>query len=314
LIEFLIRRITYSIVVIFVVSVVVFAAIHSLPGDPIEIMLQEFANPVLTARLRAHYLLDQPIYVQYGHWIRGILTGEWGISIRTQRPILATITKAMQPSLIIALGGWIVSSVVGVVLGTVAALKRGTIIDYMASVSAFVGLSTPAFFYGLILMLIFGLRLRWFPSSGYVFLQDAPLETMSYVVLPILAIGLRMSAAITRISRTAVLEVIGEDYVKTARAKGLREGVVIIKHVLRSSMITIVTVSGLQLGVLLGGVVILENVFAIPGLGSLVVNGTFFRDYPIIQACVLVFSVWFTAINVVVDFSYSMLDPRIHYG
>lgn len=314
MIEFLIRRITYSIVVIFVVSVVVFAAIHSLPGDPIEIMLQEFANPVLTARLRAHYLLDQPIYVQYGHWIRGILTGEWGISIRTQRPILATITKAMQPSLIIALGGWIVSSVVGVVLGTVAALKRGTIIDYMASVSAFVGLSTPAFFYGLILMLIFGLRLRWFPSSGYVFLQDAPLETMSYVVLPILAIGLRMSAAITRISRTAVLEVIGEDYVKTARAKGLREGVVIIKHVLRSSMITIVTVSGLQLGVLLGGVVILENVFAIPGLGSLVVNGTFFRDYPIIQACVLVFSVWFTAINVVVDFSYSMLDPRIHYG
>lgn len=314
MVRFLVRRLLYSVVVIFVVSIVVFAAIHSLPGDPIEIMLQEFSNPVLVAKMQAHYMLDQPIYVQYGHWIRGILSGDWGISIRTQRPILATLTKALQPSLIIAFGGWIVSFVVGVVLGTVAALKRGTVVDYIVSVFAFIGLSTPAFFYGLVLMLIFALRLRWFPASGYVFLQDAPAETFSYVILPILAIGLRMSAAVTRISRTAVLEVIGEEYVKTARAKGLREWVVIVKHVLRSSMIAIVTVSGLQLGVLLGGVVILENVFAIPGVGSLVVNATFFRDYPIVQACVLVFSIWFTLINIVVDFSYSMLDPRIHYG
>lgn len=314
MIKFLVRRLLYSFVVIFVVSIVVFLAIHSLPGDPIEIMLQEFSNPVLVRKMQAHYLLDQPIYVQYGHWIGGILSGDWGISIRTQRPILPTILKGLQPSMIIAFGGWIISFVVGVVLGTTAALRRGTTIDYAVSVFAFIGLSTPAFFFGLILMLVFALQLRWFPASGYVSLQEAPAETIAYVILPILAMGLRMSAAITRISRTAVLEVIGEEYVKTARAKGLRESVVVLKHVLRSSMIAIVTVSGLQLGVLLGGVVILENVFAIPGLGSLVVNATFFRDYPIVQACVLVFSIWFTLVNILVDFSYTVLDPRIQYG
>jgi len=303
----------YALLVILIVSMLICFLIRLLPGDPISIMLGERITPQLEQELKKLYALDRPIYEQYIIWLKQILKGTWGVSIRSQRPVLASITSALEPSLFLAFGGWILSFVIGVGTGLIAAVYRNTWRDYIASTLAFIGLAIPQFFLGLLLMLLFAFYLKIFPPTGYVSPFTNALEAVKRLVLPTLTIGLTMAAMVARITRSSVLEVIKEDYVKTARAKGLPEIRVILRHVLKPAMITIVTVSGLQLGYLLGGVVVVENIYAIPGLGSLIVNAAFLRDYPMVQGCVLIFAIWFVLINVFVDMFYAVLDPRIQY-
>jgi len=314
MVRYVAMRLIYAVLVVLVVSMLIFLLIHLLPGDPITIMLGEHATPQLEQELKKLYALDKPIYEQYFIWIKNILKGTWGVSIRSRRPVLTSLATAFEPSLLLALGGWLVSFIVGVGAGVIAALYRSTWRDYIASTLAFIGLSTPQFFLGILLMLLFAYHFKILPPTGYISPFVDPLGAARHLLLPVLTIGLSMAAVVARITRSSVLEVIREEYVRTARAKGLPEKTVILKHVLRPALITIVTVSGLQLGYLLGGVVVVENVFAVPGLGRLIVSATFLRDYPVVQGCVLIFATWFTMVNLAVDLSYTALDPRIRFG
>jgi peptide/nickel transport system permease protein len=305
------HRLAATVPVLLLVTSGVFALLHLTPGDPIDTMMAESADPTVKAHLRHELGLDQPIYVQYVRWMARVAHGDLGRSIRNGEPVIENVSRRIRPSLQLALLAMTVSVLVAFPLGIVSAVRRNTAADRAGTTFALFGICMPNFLLALLLIFVFGVTLRWLPISGYVDPLEEGWDGLRSLVLPACTLGLALAAVITRTLRSSLLEALGEDYVRTARAKGLSEWGVIVGHVLKNAMIPVVTVLGLQLGTLIGGAVITEYVFALPGVGRLVVDAVFARDYPLVQGVILLIAVGFIVSNLIVDLLYGWLDPRI---
>jgi len=312
--QYIIRRLIYSIFIIWGCATIVFFMLRLVPGDPVSAMLGIEYTPQAAAQLRKNLGLDKPIYVQYVTWMGDVLHGDLGKSIDTRQPVTDQIVSAFPKTLSITILGFIFGAVVAVPMGLLAALKRDSVFDWVASISTFIGISLPTFWFGIVFILIFAVEFRWFPSVGYVSPSDGIWPWFKHLILPGLAAGVGEAAILMRFVRAGLLEVLGSDYVRTARAKGLPERRVIMSHAMRNSMIPVVTVAGLSLAGLLGGLVITETVFAISGIGRLLTTAIFAKDYPIVQGVILLITLFFVMANLIVDILYTFLDPRIRYG
>jgi len=306
-----VHRLAATVPVLLLVTLGVFALLHLTPGDPIDTMMAESADPAVKAHLRRELGLDRPIYVQYAHWMGRVMRGDLGRSIRNGEPVIENVSRRLRPSLQLALLAMTVSVLIAFPVGIVSAVRQNTAADRVGTTFALFGICMPNFLLALLLIFVFGVTLRWLPISGYVDPLEEGWDGLRSLVLPACTLGLALAAVITRTLRSSLLEALGEDYVRTARAKGLSEWAVICGHVLKNAMIPVVTVLGLQLGTLIGGAVITEYVFALPGVGRLVVDAVFARDYPLVQGVILLIAVGFIVSNLLVDLLYGWLDPRI---
>jgi peptide/nickel transport system permease protein len=297
------------------VSVVVFLVLHLAPGDPAEVMLGSQATREDLTRLRAEFGLDQPLHVQYGRWIGRLVQGDLGRSLWMKRPVLLEVLGRFKATLLLTGTALVLSTLGGIALGVLSATRPNSLLDRASAVASLFGASMPVFWLGIVLMVIFSLWLGWLPASG----MWAPYgggdlaDLARHLVLPALTLAAASVTIVARLTRSTMLDVLGQDYVRTARAKGLREGRVVTRHALKNAMIPIITVVGVQAGYLLGGAVLTETVFAWPGVGSLMVQGILARDVPLVQGCVLVVALSFVLINLAVDVLYAYLDPRIRY-
>jgi peptide/nickel transport system permease protein len=307
------RRLLATIPVLVLVTAGVFALIHLTPGDPIDVMMAESVDATVKANLRRELGLDQPIYVQYAAWTWRLLHGDLGRSIRNGEPVIENVSRRIRPSLQLAALAMAISLVVATPLGILSAARRNTSVDRFGTTFALFGICMPNFLLALLLIFFFGVKLRWLPISGYIDPLEEMLPGLRSLVLPALTLGLALAAVVTRTLRSSMLDALSEDYVRTARAKGLSESSIIRGHVLKNALIPVVTVLGLQLGTLIGGAVITEYVFALPGVGRLVVDAVFARDYPLVQGVVLLIAVGFILSNLAVDVLYGWIDPRIRY-
>jgi len=304
--RYALRRLIEMIPTVLAVTVLVFLMLQLVPGDPAAVFLGEKrSTPELLAQVRHEMGLDRPLYVQYFSYMWGVVRGDFGKSLFNRQPVLEQIWAALPATLELALTSLLISTVLGVVLGIVSALKHNTWIDSLSMGFALVGVSMPVFWMGLLMILIFSVRLRWFPPMG-----NGGLDRL---VLPALALGLLSSATLARVVRSGMLDVLGEDYVRTARAKGLRERSVIIRHALRNALIPAITVLGIQFGALLSGAVITETIFARQGLGRMYVESILNKDITMIQGLTLMLAFWVMITNIIVDLSYAILEPRIRY-
>ena len=292
-------------------SVLAFGLIRLIPGDPVTALLGLEADAATIAAMRQKLALDQPVVVQYFAWLGHILVGDFGRSIQGGRPVLPMLLQAMVPTFLLASAALAVSLAISIPAGIIAATRRNSGADYAASFLALCGLSLPSFWLGILLMLTFSIWWPILPASGYVAPLSAPLGFLQHLILPALTLGAALSAATMRMTRAAMLEVLRADYIRTARAKGLSRRVVVWGHALSNARIPIVTLLGIQLGQLLGGVVITETVFSWPGIGKLTVDAIFARDYPVVQGAVLLTAVLFVLINLLTDVIYTVLDPRL---
>jgi len=301
------RRILAIVPVLFGVTLAVFSMLFLVPGDPVKIMLAEFVTtPDQIAQMRAQLHLDEPVLKQYGRFVGNALRGDLGISIRSRRPVAAEITENIGSTGLLALASMLVAIGLGVPLGLLAALGRNSWLDVAAMVVALLGVAMPSFWLGLLLIFVFSLHPGWLPATGG--------GALLHLVMPSVALGMIAAAIIARLTRSSMLEVLGQDYVRTARAKGLGGWSVIVRHALRNALIPVVTVFGLQFGNLLAGAVIVETVFSRPGLGRLIVGGILAKDFPLVQGTVLFVAATYVLINVVVDVAYAYVDPRIRIG
>ena len=301
------RRILAVIPVLFGVTLAVFSMLFLVPGDPVKIMLAEFVtNPDQIAEMRAQLHLDEPLIEQYGRFVGNALRGDLGVSIRSRRPVSAEIVENIGSTGQLALASMLVAIGLGVPLGLLAALGRNSWLDVAAMVVALLGVAMPSFWLGFLLIFVFSLHLGWLPATGG--------GDLLHLVMPAVALGMIAAAIIARLTRSSMLEVLGQDYVRTARAKGLGSGSVIVRHALRNALIPVVTVFGLQFGNLLAGAVIVETVFSRPGLGRLIVGGILAKDFPLVQGTVLFVAAAYVLINVMVDVAYAYVDPRIRIG
>ena len=312
MIEFLARRLLVLIPVLFFMSVIVFGVLRLIPGDPVDVMMGADQVDAQTRQALRHELgLDLSLPHQYLRWVGRVGRGDLGRSVRNRESVIALIADKLPKTLLLTAASSLVALVVALPLGILAAVRRNTGADYAAMVFALLGVSVPNFFLGILLVLAFAVGLGWLPSQGYASLVMQPVQALQYLLLPALTLGLAMAGVVTRMVRSSVLEAIGQDYVRTARAKGLSERGVVWKHALKNALIPTVTVVGLQFGTLLGGAVVVEQVFSWPGIGWLVVQSIFARDYPVVQGVTLVVGVLFVVINTTVDVMYSVLDPRV---
>jgi peptide/nickel transport system permease protein len=312
MINYILRRLLALIPVLLIVSIVVFIIMRLIPGDPVDVMYGTEGVSDETRAAMAHKLgLDQPLPVQYGRWLVRFVMGDWGISFINGQPVFRTIMQKLPATYFLALSSMVVALLLSFPLGIVAAVKRNTGIDYAAMVAALAGISIPSFWMAIMLVLIFSLRLRWFPSIGFVSPFQSPLDSLKHLALPSIALGTALTGTFTRLTRSSLLEVLGEDYVRTARAKGLSERVVILSHALKNAIIPVVTVIGMWFGFQLAGSVVIETIFAWPGVGQLLVQSILSRDYPMVQNVVLIVSMSFVLINLLVDVTYTVIDPRI---
>lgn len=309
--RYLVRRLGVGMVTILSSVTLIFFLIHLVPGDPVMAMLQDNYNEEAYHALRHSLGLDRPVAVQYAQYLRGALRGELGNSFQNHKPVAENLRLVMPYTLHLTLSGMLVATAFGIPAGVVAAVFRNRWPDYLSMVTALIGISTPSFGVGVVLMLVFALWLGWFPTVG---VGTGWSGTLLHLVLPGLTIGLRAAGILARISRSAVLEVLGQDYIRTAVAKGLSWQRVLLKHALRNAAIPIVTVVGLEFGLLLGGTAVVEAVFARRGLGTVLVDGVRFRDFPLIQGALLLYMLVVLAINLVVDLAYGAIDPRIRYS
>lgn len=310
------RRLLLALLAAFGVSVLVFALIRLVPGDVVTnlIGLEGNVSAAQQAEMRRLFGLDQPIPVQFGHWLAALLRGDLGVSLRTERPVFADLLLRFPVTLELTVVALIIAVLVGLPLGVTAALHRGRAADYLSSSFVLIGLAAPEFWLAILLILLFSLTLRWFPSNGFVTWAESPGQNLRSVFLPGLALSLGLAAAITRIVRASLLDVLTQDFVRTARAKGLTERVVIYRHALRNALIPVITVVGLQVGSLLGGAVIIEQLFGLPGVGRYALEGINLRDYPVVQGAVLWIAVSYVLVNVVVDVLYGLIDRRVVYS
>ncbi|MDR5695980.1 MAG: ABC transporter permease [Armatimonadota bacterium] len=309
------QRLVQLVPVLFAVSVLVFALMHIIPGDPAQLLLGfENTDPQQLARVRREFGLDQPIYVQYGLWLKKILSGDLGISVRTGRPITELVGEALPFTVELATYALILAVSTAIPVGVWAATTRSRLADAALQLFTLFGLSLPAFWIGSMLILLFSVRLRWFPVLSYPALWQDPLANLRGFFLPALTLAIPNAAAIARMVRGAMISVRGEDYIRTARGKGLHERVVIRRHMLKNALIPIVTLIGIVAGYLLGGSIVVEQVFAIPGIGRMGLQAIIQRDYPVLQAVVLLVTTLFVLTNLLVDLLYVLLDPRIRYA
>ena len=309
--RYIIKRLLMAIPVLFLVSIVVFSLIHAAPGDPITILLGIYGDPGLVEILKAQLNLDKPIAVQYFLWIGKVLQGDFGVSMRSREPVLEIILERFPRTILLASSALIFSVFFSIIFGVIAAWKRNTVLDISIVSLATIGISIPSFFLGILLMLFFSLFLKLLPAIGYVPFFENPLASMKHLILPALSLGVSQASLTTRLTRSAVLEILGQDYIKTARAKGLKEAIVIFKHALRNGLIPVVTIIGLQFAFLVGGTVIIEQIFVYPGLGKLTVDAIFNRDYTLTQGIILFTSFFFIIINLIIDIIYTALNPKI---
>jgi peptide/nickel transport system permease protein len=307
------HRLAATIPVLLLVTAGVFALLHLTPGDPIDAMMAESADADAKASLRAELGLDRPLPVQYLAWMGRLLRGDLGRSIRNGEPVIENVSRRIRPSLQLALLAMTISLLIAFPVGIVSAVRRNTSFDRAGTTFALFGICMPNFLLALLLIFLFGVTLRWLPISGYVDPAEELVDGLRSLALPAVTLGLALAAVVTRTLRSSMLEALTEDYVRTARAKGLSEWRVMRGHVLRNALIPVVTVLGLQLGTLIGGAVITEYVFALPGVGRLVVDAVFARDYPLVQGVVLLIAVAFIASNLVVDLLYGLIDPRLRH-
>jgi peptide/nickel transport system permease protein len=313
MIAYLIRRILYLIPVLFVLTLVAFTFVQLLPGDFIDAMMdqEDAEDPLVRAALMKEYGLDKPIYAQYGIWLGHVLTGDLGTSLITRRPVTVELAQGIPATVYLAVVGIGLSMLIAIPLGTIAAIKRNSTTDYCAQVVSLIGISIPEFWFAIICVLIFALYLGWLPSSGYISPFVDFQKSIQFLILPAAAIGFRQAAFTTRLTRSSMLDEMHKEYVDTARSLGFSENKVIYKYTLRNAMIPTITISGLQLAQLLGGTVVLESIFAWPGIGRAIYDAILQRDYPMIQAGVLVLGIIVVVINLLVDLTYRFLNPRV---
>lgn len=307
------RRALQAVGVLFGVSILVFAIMHLVPGDPVRLALGTRFDQGTYDALRERAGLDQPLIVQYFDWIGGVLTGDLGVSFRSGRPVTELILERLPATLSLAGGAIVVALVIAIPLGIVSAIRQGSALDYVATTFSQAGISIPDFWMGILFILLFSLQLDLLPPSGYVGLLTNPWEWFLHLIMPAITVGVVSGSILTRFVRSSMLEALGEDYTRTARSKGLRERLVVRRHALANALIPVVTITGLQLAYLLSGVVVVEQVFAWPGLGLLALNAVLARDYPVLQGAVLLFAAFFLLVNLAVDLLYAFLDPRIRY-
>jgi peptide/nickel transport system permease protein len=310
---YVVRRLVAFVVTLGFVSVLVFVAIRVLPGDPVLVMAGPEANPEVVARLRAAMGLDRPLFVQYAEWLGRALRGELGVSLQYDVPVGRLIVSRLPVTLPLTAMAAVFMVLVALPLGLYAATHARRPGDYLAMIIAQIGLAVPSFWAGLLLILLFSVQLGWFRSGGFEGWTAGVWSGVRSLLLPAVALGLFQAAVLIRATRSALLEVLGEDFVRTARAKGVREDLVVVKHAFRNALIPVVTVAGLQLGQLIAGSIILESVFALPGLGRLALGAITARDLPVVQGVTLFVASCIVAINFAVDLSYALLDPRIRY-
>jgi peptide/nickel transport system permease protein len=305
------RRVGQALLALFGVSIVVFALIHLVPGDPIRAALGTRFDEELYLALMERSGLDQPLLVQYVEWLGRALTGDLGVSFRTGRPVTEMLGERIVPTATLAIGALLIGLLIALPAGIVSAVRQGRPIDYAANGFSQIGVSVPDFWYGILLILVFAANLRWLPPGGYVPFSEDPVEALRRLTLPAITAGVVTGAILTRFVRSSVLESLNAEHVRLARAKGMPSRYVLRHHVLRNAWIPIVTITGLQLGTLLGGIVIVEVVFSWPGLGRLALDAVERRDYPVLQGAVLLIATAFLVINLLVDLLYTRLDPRI---
>ena len=301
------RRLLAVVPVLFGVTLAVFSMLFLVPGDPVKMMLAEFVtSPEQVAQMRAQLHLDEPIPVQYGRFVGNALRGDLGTSIRSRRPVVTEIAENAASTAQLAVASMLIAVALGVPLGLLAAIMRNSWLDVASMAVALLGVSMPSFWLGLLLIFIFSLQIGWFPATGG--------GDLLHLVLPSATLGAIASAIIARLTRSSMLEVLGQDYVRTARAKGLAWWGVVVRHALKNALIPVVTIFGLQFGNLLAGAVIVETVFSRPGLGRLIVGGILAKDFPLVQGTVLFVATGYVLINVLVDIAYAFVDPRIRFG
>ncbi|MBP8538555.1 ABC transporter permease subunit [Streptomyces sp. MK37H] len=309
-----IRRLGESLITLFLVSVVVFAGVRALPGDTATALAGEEPTPEAIAQIRESYGLDDNIVVQYLRYVRHAATGDLGVSSRTGLPVLDSVMEALPVTLELSALALLLAVVVGVGAGVVAAVRRGRPEEWLVNAVALLGLSVPAFWLGIVLVLAFAIAVPVFAASGFVPFGVDPMENLRHMVLPVIVLGSGLAAVVMRQTRAAMLGSLSADYVRTARAKGLSRRQVIMGHALRNSLVTVVTVLGLQLGHLISGAVVTEQIFVLPGFGKLTIDAVFSRDYAMVQGVVLFTSTAYILVNLLVDLAYSVIDPRIRLG
>ena len=310
---YLLRRLLATIPVMGVVALFVFALLHLSPGDPAAVIAGDYARPADVQRIRQQLGLDQPLHVQLAIWLGHVLRGDLGTSIFSGLPVARLIGQRLEPTLALTVCTMTIAVLLAVPLGVVAAWQAGTWIDRLVMVVAVLGFSVPVFWLGFLLIYSFAVQLEVLPVQGYVSFRQGLVPCLKHLVLPSFTLGLVYMALIARMTRASVLEVLREDYIRTAHAKGLQPHVVLLWHALKNAALPIVTVIGVGVALLIGGVVVTESVFAIPGLGRLTVDAILHRDYPVIQGIILVFSGVYVLVNLLVDVAYTFLDPRIRY-
>ena len=310
---YIVRRILATIPVMVVVAVFVFALLHLSPGDPAAIIAGDTATVDDIVRIRAKLGLDQPVYIQFGGWVWRLLQGDLGISIFTNLPVSKLVEQRLEPTVALTITTLIVSVLAAIPMGVLAAWKAGSWIDRAVMVFAVLGFSVPVFVLAYMLIFVFAIWADLLPVQGYVSITAGFWPFLSHIILPSTALGMVFAALIARITRASMLDVLAQDYIRTAQAKGLSSEKVLIGHALKNAAVPIVTIIGIGVALLIGGVVVTETVFAIPGLGRLTVDAILRRDYPIIQGIILIFSAAYVLVNLLVDLSYTLIDPRIRY-
>jgi peptide/nickel transport system permease protein len=313
MLTFIAKRIMATIPVMGMVAVIVFAILHLTPGDPATIIAGDFATTEQLEQIRQHMGLDKPIYIQFVRWLGQVLQGDLGVSLIDGVPVVKIIADRIGPTLALGTSTIIFSVIIAILLGVIAAWRQGTPLDRAVMAFSVLGFSLPVFVTGYLLIWFFSIQLGWFPVQGYKPLAAGFWPFSQRLVLPTLALSTIYVALIARITRSSIIEVMGEDYIRTARAKGLKESAVLMQHALRNAAVPIVTIIGIGIAMLIGGGVVTESVFNLPGLGRLVVQAVLARDYPVIQGLILLFSFIYVLINLVVDVLYTVFDPRIRY-
>lgn len=305
------RRLLQLIPTVVLLSLIIFSLQHLLPGDPALVLAGDNPDEATLAAIRAQYHLDQPIIVQYFYWVKGVLTGDLGESMRHNRPVLDLILLKLPVTLQLAVMGIIVALVLGITGGVISALKRNSAVDYATNIVSLAGISVPNFWLGIMLILFFSVHLGWLPASGFVSPWEDWQMNLSTTVMPAFVLGMAIAGVIMRHTRGAMLQALDSDYVRTARAKGLSEWVVVFKHAMRNALTPIITLGALEFGALLSGAVLTEQIFTIPGFGKLIVDAVFTRDYPVVQGVVLVTSLFYITLNLLADIGYILANPRL---
>lgn len=308
--RFIAQRVITSVITLFLASIVVFIGVRLLPGDPAQVLAGESADPALLNAIREQFGLNQPIWVQYVTYVGQALTGNLGVSTRDNIPVVEILLQRLPITLELAGLAILIGLLIGITAGVVSAVKRGTAVDYVATGFGLVGLSVPSFWLGLLAILFFAITLQVLPASGFVAFSEDPLGNLRGMILPAAVLGTGLSAVLMRQTRAALLGQLSADYVRTARSKGVTRGRE-VKHALRNSLTTVVTVLGLQLGGLIGGAIVTEQIFVIPGFGKLIIDAVSARNYPVLQGAVLVAVTGYVLVNLLVDIAYAYLNPRM---